>query len=146
MLDQAKGNLRIFYADPPRIGVVIAMLRAARTVRRDGEDIVIGHLPLLPASPRALKRIRALQESIESLPLEPAVPDQTAPDFDISAALQRRPRIIVTGKLLTPHAARDRDVTLDSWYERIEQLLAAGINVWTAIYATRPARRFRRAR
>jgi len=122
------------------------MLRAARTVRRDGEDIVIGHLPLLPASARALKRIRRLQESIEALPLEPGVPDPTAADFDISAALRRRPRIIVTGKLIAPTAVRDRDVALDNWYERIERLLAAGINVWTAIYGTRPARRFRRAR
>jgi hypothetical protein len=137
-----KGNLRIFYADSSRIGVVLAMLRTARAARRRGIDIVLGHMPLHRAPDRQLKRANDLMAQFECLPLEIAIDGESDTDFDVAAALRSHPAIIATGKPVSAGVNENRgNAALDRWYLRIEQLLGAGVDVWTAVYHNiRPGR------
>jgi K+-sensing histidine kinase KdpD len=143
--DGLKGNLRIFYDDSSHIGAVLAVLRAARTARRRGVDIVVGHMPLHRAPPRHVKRAHDLMAEFECLPLERAIDRESEIDFDVATALRRHPAIIATGRMVsTGVGVRRERAALDRWHLRIEELLGAGVDVWTAVYDNvRPERRRR---
>jgi two-component system sensor histidine kinase KdpD len=130
-----KGTLRIFYADSSHIGVVLAMLRSARAARRRGVDIVLGHMPLHRAPQRQLKRAHDLMAHFECLPLQPSIDRESETDFDVAVALRRHPTIIATGGPVSMGVNASRgNAALDRWYLRIEQLLGAGVDAWTAVY------------
>ena len=131
---QQQGVLRIFYADSPRISVVLAMLRAARNARRRGIDIVIGALPLPFAPQRLISRALSLKSEFECLPMLANADVQMGAEFDLAAALHRSPSIIATGRLLAATDDGSADAAIDRWYQGIEGLLAAGIEIWAALH------------
>ncbi len=145
--DGLKGNLRIFYNDCSHVRAVLAVLRAARTARRRGVDIVVGHMSLHRAPPRHVKRAQDLMAQFECLPLEPSTDRESEIDFELAAALRRRPAIIVTGRLVSGNAGEcGENAALYRWYVRIEKLLESGIDVWTAVYDNiRPGRLTRKS-
>ena len=108
-------------------------------------DIIVGHMPPHPALQRQLKRAHDLMAEFKCLPLEPPIDRESETDFDVAAALRRHPTIIATGKLVSAGVAeRQGNAALDRWCLRIEELLGAGIDVWTAVYDNiRPSRRRR---
>jgi two-component system sensor histidine kinase KdpD len=131
---QQQGVLRIFYADSPRISVVLAMLRAARAARRRGIDIVIGALPLPFGPQRQISRALNLKSEFECLPMLASDDLQVGAEFDLAAALRRSPSIIATGRLLAATNDGTADAAIDRWYQGIEGLLAAGIEIWAALH------------
>jgi len=146
--DGLKGNLRIFYADSSHIGVVLAMLRAARAARaarRRGIDVALGHMPLHRAPQRQPKRAQDLMAPFECLPLASPIDSESEIDFDVGAALRRHPTIIATGRPVSTRVSESTgNAALDRWYLRIEQLLGAGIDAWAAVYSNIQPGRLRR--
>ncbi|HVH66694.1 MAG TPA: sensor histidine kinase KdpD [Gemmatimonadales bacterium] len=121
-----RGRLKIFFGASPGVGKTYAMLEEARAKRREGVDVVIG---VVETHGRA--ETAALLEGLEVLPRR-AIEYRgiTLHEFDLDAALARRPTLLLVDELAhtnapgSRHARRSQDV---------EELLAAGINVYTTL-------------
>ncbi|MFB3789038.1 MAG: DUF4118 domain-containing protein [bacterium] len=122
----AKGKLKVFLGAAPGVGKTFTMLEAARGLKRQGVDVVIG---LIETHGR--REIQALLEGFEILPRKRMrYRDLDFEEFDLDAALQRRPAVLLTDELAhtnipgSRHAKRCQDV---------QELLAAGITVYTTL-------------
>ena len=125
-----RGRLRIFFGASAGVGKTYAMLEAARVERTAGRDIIVGYV-----EPHGRQETERLMEGLEQLPMLPVRYRETVRrEFDLDAALRRRPEIalvdelahsnLVEGEPAPRHAKRWQD---------IEELLDAGINVWTTV-------------
>lgn len=85
------GKLKIFLGYASGVGKTRAMLEAAHRVIGAGVDVVVGHI-----APGFQAETTALLEGIEQLP--PRV-YSCEPEFDLDAALQRRPRLLLLDDL-----------------------------------------------
>lgn len=121
-----RGKLTVFLGAAPGVGKTYAMLSRARRLKEDGVDIVIGLVETHGRSETA-----ALVEGLEILPRRD-VPHRgrVLSEFDLDAALARRPKIIVVDELAHSNPAESRH---PKRYQDIEELIAAGIDVWTAL-------------
>ncbi|MEO8027576.1 MAG: sensor histidine kinase KdpD, partial [Bryobacteraceae bacterium] len=123
---EARGRLKIFFGSAPGVGKTYAMLQAARLRRRDAVDVVVGFV-------EAHKRpeTEALAEGFEILPLR-KIPHRllALKEFDLDAALARRPELILVDELAHTNAPGSRHVK--RWQDVIE-LIDAGIDVYTTL-------------
>jgi two-component system sensor histidine kinase KdpD len=121
-----RGRLTIFLGAAPGVGKTYAMLARARRLRADGVDIVIG---LVETHGRA-----ETADLLSGLPLLARrsidYNGRTIDEFDIDAALARKPTIIVVDELAHTNAP---DCRHPKRYQDIEELVEAGIDVWTAL-------------
>lgn len=121
-----RGRLTIFLGAAPGVGKTYAMLARAHQLRAEGVDIVVGLVETHGRSETA-----RLLEGLEALPRKP-LPHKghTIAAFDLDAALARRPRILIVDELgsSNPDGARH-----PKRYQDIEELIGAGIDVWTAL-------------
>ena len=123
---QERGRLTVFLGAAPGVGKTYAMLSRARRVKEDGGDILIG---LVETHGRG--ETAALLEGVEILPRRKiAYRGHTIEEFDLDAALARHPQTIVVDELAHTNAPDSRH---PKRYQDIDELLAAGINVWTAL-------------
>lgn len=123
---QERGRLTVFLGAAPGVGKTYAMLSRARRVKEDGGDILIG---LVETHGRG--ETAALLEGVEILPRRKiAYRGHTIEEFDLDAALTRHPQTIVVDELAHTNAPDSRH---PKRYQDIDELLAAGINVWTAL-------------
>ena len=121
-----RGRLTIFLGAAPGVGKTYAMLTRARKLKADGIDIVVG---LAETHGRA--ETAQLLDGLEVLPrvrLEHR--GRMIEAFDLDGALARRPRLLIVDELASsnPEGARH-----PKRYQDIEELLEAGIDVWTAL-------------
>ena len=102
------------------------MLEAARREKAEGVDVVVGYV-----EPHGRPETEALLQGLEILPTR-AVPYQgvTLREFDLDAALARRPKLLLVDELAHTNAEGSRHVK--RWQD-VEELLAAGIDVWTTL-------------
>jgi two-component system sensor histidine kinase KdpD len=125
-----RGSLRIFFGSSAGVGKTYAMLEAARSARASGTDVAVGYV-----EPHGRVETERLLEGLEQLPtLAIGYRGIERHEFDLDAALKRRPAILLVDELAhsnllggepTPrHPKRWQDV---------EELLDAGINVWTTV-------------
>ena len=127
--DKAKarrGRLKIFFGAVAGVGKTYAMLLAARERRAENVDIIVG---LVETHGR--KETAALLEGLEVLP--PKLIDYrgtTLREFDLDAALKRKPSIILVDELAHTNAQGCRH---PKRWQDIEELLDAGIDVYTAL-------------
>ena len=127
--DKAKarrGRLKIFFGAVAGVGKTYAMLLAARERRAENIDIIVG---LVETHGR--KETAALLEGLEVLP--PKQIDYrgtTLREFDLDAALKRKPSIILVDELAHTNAQGCRH---PKRWQDIEELLDAGIDVYTAL-------------
>lgn len=123
---QGRGKLKIFFGYAAGVGKTYAMLDAARTQKEAGVDIVIGYIEL-----HARPETTRLAEGLERLPfLEIAQRDITVREFDLDAALKRRPSIMLVDELAHTNAEGMRH--RKRWMD-VEELLSAGIDVYTTV-------------
>ncbi|WP_235039649.1 sensor histidine kinase [Vreelandella profundi] len=123
---EARGCLRVFLGAAPGVGKTYTMLRTARERCEDGDDIVIG---VVESHGRA--DTEALCEGLPRLPLAPIEHhSRVFYEFDIDAALARRPRILLVDELAHRNIPGSRHPRR---YQDIEELLDAGIDVWTTV-------------
>ncbi|MBI5739689.1 MAG: sensor histidine kinase KdpD [Nitrospirae bacterium] len=121
-----QGKLKIFFGAAPGVGKTYAMLEAAREKREEGTDVVAGRVET-----HKRKETEELLYGLEALPRRPvAYRGATLYEFDIDAALRRRPSIILVDELAHTNAPDSRH--RKRWQDVFE-LLEAGINVYTTL-------------
>ena len=121
-----RGRLLVFLGAAPGVGKTYAMLQRARLLRQEGVDVVIG---LVETHSRS--DTEALTRDLEILPRR-EVPWQghVIEEFDIDAALRRRPKLIIVDELAHTNAPESRH---PKRWQDVEELLDARIDVWTAL-------------
>jgi len=127
--EQAKakrGRLKIFFGSAAGVGKTYAMLLAARERRAERVDVVVG---LVETHGR--KETASLLEGLEILPTKPVeYRGTTLREFDLDAALKRKPSIILVDELAHTNAPGSRH---PKRWQDIEELRDAGIDVYTAL-------------
>jgi two-component system sensor histidine kinase KdpD len=122
----ARGKLKIFFGASPGVGKTYAMLAAARQLREQGVDVVAGVVETHGRSETA-----ALLQGLEILPLlEIAYKNRTLKEFDLDAALARKPELLLVDELAHSNAPGSRH---PKRWQDVEELLAAGIDVLTTV-------------
>ena len=125
-----RGRLRIFFGASAGVGKTYAMLEAARVERAAGRDIVVGYV-----EPHGRQETERLMEGLEQLPvLSVRYRSTVRGEFDLDAALRRRPEIILVDELAHSNLVEGepRPRHAKRWQD-IEELLDAGLNVWTTV-------------
>src|SRR5512135_1091497 len=121
-----EGQLKIFFGAAPGVGKTYSMLEAARQKVTEGVDIVVG---LVETHKR--KETEALLSGLEIMPRRPIEYRGTVlSEFDIDAALKRKPVIILVDELAHTNAPGSRH---KKRWQDIYELLGAGINVYTTM-------------
>lgn len=120
------GKLKIFFGYAAGVGKTYSMLEAAHKAHYEGKDVVLGYI-----EPHARSETAALQEGLESIPKkEIEYNGIILREFDLDAALERKPEIILLDELAHTNAQGYRHLKR---YQDIEELLKAGINVYTTV-------------
>ena len=123
---QARGKLKIFFGAMAGVGKTYAMLEAAHARRADGMDVVVGWVDTHGRAETA-----ALLQGLEVLPRRAVAYRGTALDeFDLDAALARRPALLLVDELAHTNASGSRHAK--RWQD-VEELLDAGIDVYTTV-------------
>jgi two-component system sensor histidine kinase KdpD len=121
-----RGRLRIYFGASAGVGKTYAMLTAARQLRMEGKDVVVG---LLETHGR--KETEALLQGLEILPRrETTWQGGTLHEFDLDTALARHPALILVDELAHTNAPGARH---PKRWQDIEELLAAGIDVFSTL-------------
>ena len=124
--ENPRGKLKIFFGYAAGVGKTYAMLQAAHQARKRGIDVVAGHI-----APHARPQTAALLRSLEQLPVRQQRRGDLPPgEFDIDAALKRKPRLILVDELAHTNAEGCRHLKR---YQDIQELLNAGIDVYTTV-------------
>ena len=123
----ARGKLRIYFGSSAGVGKTYAMLVAARAAKQVGVDVVAG---VVETHNRA-ETIAQLQ-GLDVLPRKPLAAGGKAAlaEFDLDAALARRPGLILVDELAHSNVAGSRH---PKRWQDVEELVAAGIDVWTTL-------------
>jgi two-component system sensor histidine kinase KdpD len=121
-----RGRLRIYFGASAGVGKTWAMLTAAQREREAGRDVLIGVVETHGRSETA-----ALLAGLDRLPLRD-IPyrGQTRAEFDLDAALARKPAVLLVDELAHSNAPGSRHAK--RWQD-VQELLAAGIEVWSAL-------------
>ncbi|MET0532721.1 MAG: two-component system sensor histidine kinase KdbD, partial [Steroidobacter sp.] len=125
-----RGKLRIFFGGAAGVGKTYSMLEAARSARSTGVDLVVGYV-----EPHGRVETERLMEGLEQLPTLPvAYRGITRDEFDLDAALHRRPAILLVDELAHSNLIEGEPPPRHAkrWQD-IEELLDAGIDVWTTV-------------
>lgn len=120
------GKLKIFFGYAAGVGKTYAMLQAAHQAKDDGIDVVVGYVER-HVRPDTL----ALLDGLEQLPCkEVTYKGVVLKEFDLDAALARKPKLILVDELAHSNAAGCRHAKR---YQDVEELLRAGIDVYTTV-------------
>lgn len=121
-----RGKLTVFLGAAPGVGKTFTMLSRARRLKADGIDLVVG---LVETHGRG--ETAALLEGLEILPRRRvAHRGRMLEEFDLDAVLERRPRIVIVDELAHSNPPDSRH---PKRHQDIEELISAGIDVWTAL-------------
>lgn len=95
-----RGKLRIFFGYAAGVGKTYAMLEAARREKAAGTEVVVGYV-----EPHGRVETESLLAGLESIPML-AVPYRgvTLREFDLDAALARRPQLLLVDELAHANA------------------------------------------
>lgn len=126
-MEKKRGHLKIFFGYAAGVGKTYAMLQAALAAREKGTDTVIGSI-----APHTMPETSVLAEKLEHLEGKQEEGDSAAGEFDLDAAILRRPQLILVDELarINPRGRRHA-----RRYQDVEELLKAGIDVYTTVNA-----------
>lgn len=121
-----RGKLRIYLGASAGVGKTYAMLTAAQRAQEAGQQVRVG---LIETHGR--KETAALDAGLQHIPLR-SVPHrgQVLMELDLDAALAAAPDVLLVDELAHSNAPGSRH---PKRWQDIEELLAAGIDVWTAL-------------
>ena len=123
---RSEGKLKVFFGANPGVGKTYAMLEAAHELRHDGMDVVIG---VVEAHGRV--ETQALVNGLEMVPRRAVEYRGTLlQEFDLDAALARRPAVILIDELAHSNAPGMRHAK--RWQD-VQELLKTGITVYTTV-------------
>lgn len=121
-----RGRLRIFFGYAAGVGKTYAMLAAARAEQAEGTDVVVGYV-----EPHGRAETEALLNGMEVIPVQSVIHrGSDLREFDLDAVLSRRPTLVLVDELAHTNAPGMRH---PKRWQDVEELLAAGINVWTTL-------------
>ena len=122
----SRGRLKVFFGSAPGVGKTYAMLEAARARVREGVEVVVGVVET-----HGRPETAALLEGLLALPRRSVdYRGITLQEFDLDAALARRPGLILVDELAHTNAPGSRHAK--RWQD-VEELLAAGISVYSTL-------------
>ncbi|MBM3655122.1 MAG: sensor histidine kinase KdpD, partial [Alphaproteobacteria bacterium] len=123
---ESKGKLRVFLGAAPGVGKTCAMLARAQAAKAEGVDVVIG-----VAETHGRVETQALVNGLETLPRRKCeYRGRIIEEFDIDAALARKPQLILVDELAHTNAPDSRH---PKRWQDVEELLDVGIDVWTTL-------------
>ncbi|WP_312642867.1 sensor histidine kinase KdpD [Hydrogenoanaerobacterium sp.] len=126
VLKQRRGKLKIFFGYAAGVGKTYAMLEAGHAAKDAGVDVVAGYI-----EPHLRPETSKLIEGLEVIPaLKVTWKGITVNEFDLDAAIQRHPTLILVDELAHTNAHGCRNLKR---YQDIEELLKAGIDVYTTV-------------
>jgi len=121
-----RGKLKIFFGASAGVGKTYAMLAAAHQQADLGRDVVAGVIET-----HGRRETESLLAGLEILPLkEIAYRERTLKEFDLDAALARRPQLLLVDELAHSNVAGSRH---PKRWQDIDELLAAGIDVYSTV-------------
>lgn len=121
-----RGKLKIFFGASPGVGKTYAMLVAARQLRTQGVDVVVGVVETHGRSETA-----ALVQGLEILPPKDIeYKNRVLKEFDLDAALARKPGLLLVDELAHSNAPGSRH---PKRWQDVEELITAGIDVYTTV-------------
>lgn len=121
-----RGHLKIFFGYAAGSGKTYAMLRAAHAAKRRGIDVVAGNI-----EPHTRPATAALVRGLEVIPPKRVeMAGATMLEFDLDAALERAPQLILVDELAHTDAPGCRH---KKRYQDVKELLHAGIDVYTTV-------------
>ena len=121
-----RGKLRIYFGSSAGVGKTYAMLAAARKLKSEGRDVLVG---VVETHGRA--ETAALLDDLESLaPRAMPYRGKELTEFDLDAAIRRRPALILVDELAHSNVQGARH---PKRWQDVEELLSAGIDVFTTL-------------
>jgi two-component system, OmpR family, sensor histidine kinase KdpD len=121
-----RGKLRIYFGSSAGVGKTYAMLVAARKLKQDGRDVVVGVVET-----HGRPETAAQLEGLEVLPRKIiAYRGNELSEFDIDAALTRHPALILVDELAHSNVQGARH---PKRWQDVEELLGAGIDVFSTL-------------
>ncbi len=126
MAGEGRGRLKVFLGSAPGVGKTWEMLVQAKRRQAEGADVLAG---VVETHGRA-----GTEAELKDLPMLPYrnVPyrGQVLKEFDLEAALARRPGLLLVDELAHTNAPGSRHAKR---WEDVEELLGAGIDVWATL-------------
>ncbi len=120
------GKLKIFLGMAPGVGKTYTMLESAQKLLRDGVDVVAGCIVT-----HGRKETEQLLQGIETIPYKQITyKHATIDEFDLDAALARKPQVILVDELAHTNVQGSRH---EKRWQDVEELLNAGIDVYTTL-------------
>jgi len=124
--DAKRGRLRIYFGASAGVGKTYAMLQEARRLKEEGQGILVGVVET-----HGRQETARLLEGLEMLPRRQFEHRGVRiAEFDLDAALARRPAVILVDELAHSNAPGSRH---PKRWQDVEELLAAGIDVLTTV-------------
>ena len=123
---EARGRLRIYFGASAGVGKTWSMLAAARKLQAEGQAPLVGVVET-----HGRVETAAMAEGLELLP--PRMLDyrgKQLAEFDLDAALARRPALILVDELAHSNAPGSRH---PKRWQDVEELLDAGIDVFSTV-------------
>jgi two-component system sensor histidine kinase KdpD len=121
-----QGKLKLFFGAAPGVGKTYAMLEAAREKQAEGADVLVGVVET-----HGRKETEALLAGLEVLPHRTQeYRSSTLREFDLDAALVRKPALLLVDELAHTNAPDSRH---KKRWQDVMELLEAGINVYTTV-------------
>ena len=121
-----RGRLRSYFGSSAGVGKTYAMLAAARKLKGEGRDVVVG---VVETHGRA--ETAALIDDLELLaPRVMPYRGKELTEFDLDAAIRRRPALILVDELAHSNVQGARH---PKRWQDVEELLSAGIDVFTTL-------------
>jgi len=121
-----KGKLKIFFGYAAGVGKTYAMLDEAGELLKSGVDVLVGYV-----EPHTRPETMELMDGLSVLPpLSVRYKNIRLQEFDLDAALERKPEVILVDELAHSNAEGVRN---RKRYQDVEELLNAGIDVYTTV-------------
>jgi len=121
-----RGSLKIFFGYAAGVGKTYAMLRAAHTAAEQGQHVVVGYV-----EPHPRPETAALLDGLRIVPpLSLHYRGISLNELDVDAILSLKPEIALVDELAHSNAEGCRN---RKRYQDVEELLQAGISVWTTV-------------
>lgn len=124
--ESPRGKLKIFFGAAAGVGKTYSMLEAARLQKKEGVDVVAGWVDTHKRT-----ETEVLLEGLEILPAKIIrYKNVELREFDIDAALVRKPVLILVDELAHTNAPDSRH---PKRWQDVEELLGKGIDVYTTL-------------
>src|SRR6516164_6911675 len=121
-----RGRLKVFLGMAPGVGKTYEMLSQALRRKEEGGEVLVGVVET-----HGRRETEALVEGLVVLPRKPIeYKGRTLMEFDIDAALARKPALLLVDEYAHSNAPGSRH---PKRWQDVDELLNAGVNVWTTL-------------